>query len=56
MGCTNVTMAPPRGFHNEKIVSIVTKKCSIKLDYNQKMFDRTRLQLDRPVTMDLFFS
>jgi hypothetical protein len=32
-------------FHYEKITSITT--CSMQLKYNYKMFDITRLQLDR---------
>jgi hypothetical protein len=43
MGCTNVTITPLRGSHYEKIVFVVIKKCSIKLGYNLKMSDKTRL-------------
>lgn len=56
MGCTNVTITPPISFHYDKIVSVVIKKCSIKLDYNFKMFDKTRLQLHSPIATDMVFS
>jgi len=34
----------------------VTKKCLIKLNYNFKISNRTRLQLDKLVATDMIFS
>jgi hypothetical protein len=37
-------------------VSVANKKCLIEVDYNFKMFNRTRLKLDSLVTLDMILS
>jgi hypothetical protein len=45
-----------KDIHYGKTMSITIKKCLIEQDYNLKMSNRTRLQLDSLVVMDMIFS